>query len=222
MYCDLLGVQCYLFFFSSRRRHTRCALVTGVQTCALPISIVVVAAFLASGLTLYSGFGLGTVLLPVFAIFFPAEAALAAMAVVHLLNNLFKGVLVGKSAHWPTILRFGLPAIPAAIAGAVVLGWLGQTEAAFTWQPGGRSFAPSGAGLAIGVSMILFALLELQPWFQRLAAPPRMMPLGGAIMGVMGRLTGPQGAFRSLFLLTSGPSPPPFLRTRSHPRIRNP
>src|SRR3546814_7688640 len=28
------------FFFSSRRRHTRCALVTGVQTCALPISFV--------------------------------------------------------------------------------------------------------------------------------------------------------------------------------------
>src|SRR3546814_5266731 len=27
----------YYFFFSSRRRHTRCALVTGVQTCALPI-----------------------------------------------------------------------------------------------------------------------------------------------------------------------------------------
>src|SRR3546814_20794897 len=30
--------MCY-FFFSSRRRHTRCALVTGVQTCALPISL---------------------------------------------------------------------------------------------------------------------------------------------------------------------------------------
>src|SRR3546814_5630284 len=29
-----------VFFFSSRRRHTRCALVTGVQTCALPISII--------------------------------------------------------------------------------------------------------------------------------------------------------------------------------------
>src|SRR3546814_9715924 len=33
MYLD----YCVLFFFSSRRRHTRCALVTGVQTCALPI-----------------------------------------------------------------------------------------------------------------------------------------------------------------------------------------
>src|SRR3546814_8471157 len=33
-YVDLFVL---LFFFSSRRRHTRCALVTGVQTCALPI-----------------------------------------------------------------------------------------------------------------------------------------------------------------------------------------
>src|SRR3546814_5208836 len=36
-----------LFFFSSRRRHTRCALVTGVQTCALPILAALVT-FLAS------------------------------------------------------------------------------------------------------------------------------------------------------------------------------
>src|SRR3546814_9233160 len=35
------------FFFSSRRRHTRCALVTGVQTCALPISVL--------GLRYYAG-----------------------------------------------------------------------------------------------------------------------------------------------------------------------
>src|SRR3546814_4896688 len=33
-----LCLYCDFFFFSSRRRHTRCALVTGVQTCALPIS----------------------------------------------------------------------------------------------------------------------------------------------------------------------------------------
>src|SRR3546814_1416670 len=33
----MFGGRVWLFFFSSRRRHTRCALVTGVQTCALPI-----------------------------------------------------------------------------------------------------------------------------------------------------------------------------------------
>src|SRR3546814_3217035 len=36
--CDVcFGGSVFVFFFSSRRRHTRCALVTGVQTCALPI-----------------------------------------------------------------------------------------------------------------------------------------------------------------------------------------
>src|SRR3546814_6086459 len=37
---DFICGYCFIlcFFFSSRRRHTRCALVTGVQTCALPIS----------------------------------------------------------------------------------------------------------------------------------------------------------------------------------------
>src|SRR3546814_1937543 len=44
----------FFFFFSSRRRHTSCALVTGVQTCALPISggVVVVEAIFA-----YPGIG---------------------------------------------------------------------------------------------------------------------------------------------------------------------
>src|SRR3546814_4038121 len=37
MHCDVRFV--YFFFVSSRRRHTRCALVTGVQTCALPICL---------------------------------------------------------------------------------------------------------------------------------------------------------------------------------------
>src|SRR3546814_14935539 len=36
----LVRVTMCMFFFSSRRRHTRCALVTGVQTCALPIFLV--------------------------------------------------------------------------------------------------------------------------------------------------------------------------------------
>src|SRR3546814_1532284 len=35
--CLLCSFIMFFFFFSSRRRHTRCALVTGVQTCALPI-----------------------------------------------------------------------------------------------------------------------------------------------------------------------------------------
>src|SRR3546814_10626120 len=40
MFVCVFWLSC-CFLFSSRRRHTRCALVTGVQTCALPISAVV-------------------------------------------------------------------------------------------------------------------------------------------------------------------------------------
>src|SRR3546814_3954932 len=47
-----------VFFFSSRRRHTRCALVTGVQTCALPISV----SSLKGSPPGYVGFGEGGVL----------------------------------------------------------------------------------------------------------------------------------------------------------------
>src|SRR3546814_7080775 len=39
MLCVVVGLL-VVFFLSSRRRHTRCALVTGVQTCALPICII--------------------------------------------------------------------------------------------------------------------------------------------------------------------------------------
>jgi hypothetical protein len=52
--------------------------------------VICSSAFLASGLTLFSGFGLGTLLLPVMVLFFPIDLAIALTAVVHALNNLFK------------------------------------------------------------------------------------------------------------------------------------
>ena len=61
--------------------------------------------------------------------------------------------------------------------------------------------------------MIVFALLELQPWFQKLKAPPRLMPVGGLVTGFFGGLTGQQGAFRSIFLLRSGLAPESFIAT---------
>ncbi len=179
----------------------------------MDLLVVALVAALASALTLFSGFGLGTILLPVFALFFPAPLAVAATAVVHLLNNLFKGTLFRRRADWPIVLRFGLPAVPAAIAGAWLLAWLGATPRLFTWTAFGREFGPTGAGLAIGLLMILMAALELQRWFQKLSAPARLIPLGGLVTGFLGGLTGQQGAFRSIFLLRTRLSPERFIAT---------
>ena len=81
----------------------------------LPYLLPSLAAFLAAGLTFFSGFGLGTLLLPVFALFFPLEVAIGLTAVVHLANNLFKLALLGKYANLGVVLRFGIPALLAAL-----------------------------------------------------------------------------------------------------------
>ena len=179
----------------------------------MDIVVIAVVAALASALTLFSGFGLGTILLPAFALFFPVPEAVAATGVVHLLNNLFKGTLLRKRVDWRTALKFGIPAVPAAVAGAWLLSFLGDTPQLFEWSCFGRRFGPTGAGLAIGILMLVFAALELQSWFQRLSAPPRLMPLGGVVTGFLGGLTGQQGAFRSIFLLRAGLTPDQFIAT---------
>lgn len=179
----------------------------------MDIAVIAIVAALASALTLCSGFGLGTILLPAFALFFPAPVAVAATGVVHLLNNLFKGTLLRNRADWTTVLRFGIPAVPAAAAGAWLLALLGDTPQIFEWTAFGRTFGPTGAGLTIGLLMILFAALELQRWFHELRAPAQLMPLGGAVTGFFGGLTGQQGAFRSIFLLRSALPPERFIAT---------
>lgn len=179
----------------------------------MDFALIALVAALASALTLYSGFGLGTILLPVFVLFLPVPMAVAATGVVHLLNNLFKGGLLFRRADWRTVASFGLPAIPAAIAGAWILAQLGNDAPLFAWLIKGHSFGPTAAGLTIGVLMILFAVLELQRWFQNLRASPRMMPVGGAISGFFGGLTGQQGALRSIFLLRSGLDAEGFIAT---------
>ena len=56
----------------------------------MSVILICAVALAASCLTFFSGFGLGTILMPVFAIFFPLEIAIALTAVVHFLNNIFR------------------------------------------------------------------------------------------------------------------------------------
>lgn len=85
--------------------------------------IICIVAFAVSGLTLFSGFGLGTLLMPAFALFFPIEVAVAATAIVHLANNIFKVGLVGKKADSSIVLKFAPSAAVMAIFGALLLNY---------------------------------------------------------------------------------------------------
>jgi len=166
---------------------------------------VVLAAMVAAGLTLYSGFGLGTLLLPVFALFFPAEMAVVATAMVHGANNVFKVSLLGRQADREVVLKFGLPAIVAAVLGALALGWFAQSDSSLTIEVNEEVFSEiTPLKLVIGLLMIGFALFELLPRFRSLEFDRRYLPLGGVLSGFFGGLSGHQGALRSAFLAKAG------------------
>ena len=166
---------------------------------------VSLAALIAAGLTLYSGFGLGTLLLPVFALFFPAEMAVVATAMVHGANNVFKVSLLGRHADREVVLKFGLPAIAAAVFGALALGWFAQSDSSLVIEVNEETFSEiTPVKLIIGLLMIGFALFELVPRFRDLEFDRRYLPLGGVLSGFFGGLSGHQGALRSAFLAKAG------------------
>jgi uncharacterized protein len=175
--------------------------------------VVCTIAILISALTLFSGFGLGTVLMPAFALFFPVPVAIAATAVVHLANNVFKVFLVGKKADWGVVLRFALPGALAAFLGAALLGLFANTPPLVTYTLGNREHTVTAVKLVVGALIILFALMELLPYFSRLAFERKYLPLGGALSGFFGGLSGNQGALRSAFLIKAGLDKEAFIGT---------
>lgn len=178
----------------------------------MDVLIVSLAALLASGLTLFSGFGLGTLLMPVMAIFFPLEVAIAMTAVVHLANNLFKVVLLGRQADPGVLLRFGIPAVAAAFMGALVLGWLSGLPV-LSYSLWGQTHHLSPLKGVVGGLILAFVALELTPGANKRKLDRKYLPLGGAISGFFGGLSGHQGAFRSMFLLKAGLDKQAFVAT---------
>jgi uncharacterized protein len=175
--------------------------------------VVAFTALLVAALTLFSGFGLGTLLMPAFAVFFPIPVAVAATAVVHLANNVFKLGLVGRDADRSIVLRFGLPAVGAAFVGAWLLGRLGSLPPVTRYTIGGLHAQIEPVALVIGLLIVAFALIELHPVSARWNVEPRYLPLGGVLSGFFGGLSGNQGAFRSAFLIKAGLTPRAFIAT---------
>lgn len=168
----------------------------------------------ASALTFFSGFGLGTLLLPAFALLFPIEVAVAATAVVHLVNNLFKLALIGRHARANWVVRFGVPASVAALAGAWLLTRLAGAEPLATWRLSGHTFEISPVGVAVGVAVTAFACVELYSGATRgPRLSTRWVPVGGILSGFFGGLSGHQGALRSAFLARAGLDKEAFIGT---------
>lgn len=179
----------------------------------MEIVIISIAAFFIAILTFFSGFGLGTLLTPIFMIFFPVDLAIALTGVVHFFNNVFKLFLVGRNADLQVLLRFGIPAVVAAIAGAWLLLQITDLSPLFTYQLGEREIEVYPVKFVISILLIIFALLDLLPFLEKIRFNKRHMPLGGALSGFFGGLSGNQGALRTAFLIKAGLTKESFIAT---------
>lgn len=173
--------------------------------------VIPLVGFVVSGLTFFSGFGLGTLLLPAFIAFFPAEVAVGLTAVVHALNNVFKFGLVRRQINWDVVVRFGLPALVCAYFGAKLLVSLAEAQSTVSYELFSRRFETTPLNMVMGVLILFFALIEIVPRLGRLSVDRKYLPLGGMLSGFFGGLSGHQGAFRSVFLLRSGLSKDAFI-----------
>jgi len=175
--------------------------------------IISLTALAASGLTLFSGFGLGTILMPVMALFFPPDLAISLTAIVHLLNNLLKLTLFARHATMQVLVPFGLTAIPAAFLGGRFLLWLADREPMVTYALFEHMFSITPVNAVIALLMVIFALAELLPFSRSLRFPTALLPIGGLLSGFFGGLSGHQGALRSAFLIRTGLSKERFIGT---------
>ena len=179
----------------------------------MEIVVIGFVALFASILTFFSGFGLGTILLPAFAIFFPVEVAIALTGIVHLLNNLFKMAIVGKQANWRVVMKFGIPAILGSLLGAWLLMFFSGNTEWYTYELLGRVCVITPVKVVIASLMFAFALLELMPFYKKLEFSEDKLYLGGALSGFFGGLSGHQGALRSAFLIKCGLTKEAFIAT---------
>jgi len=175
--------------------------------------LIAVVACGAALLTFFSGFGLGTILMPVFALFFPVEIAIALTAIVHLLNNLFKTTLIWKHIDLKTVALFAIPAAFMAILGAILLSLLSTDIVLLDYRIGEKVKEITLIKLVIAALLIIFALVEIDKRFHKYHFSREYLPLGGSISGFFGGLSGHQGALRSMFLLHAGLTKEGFVAT---------
>lgn len=173
------------------------------------------AAFLASGLTLFSGFGLGTILMPVVALFLPVPVAVAVTAIAHFVSKVVKLLLFLKDVDIKKCMAFGIPAVLAAIPGALALQALSGLQALGGYTLHGHWFEVTPLKLTAGMLLVLFATAESVPFFKAPFFGSISIRMGGALSGFFGGLTGHQGAFRSAFLVQGNISERSFIATNA-------
>ena len=158
---------------------------------------ICLAAMLVAAMVLMSGFGLGTLLTPLFVLFYDIKIAVFLVAIVHFSNNLFKLGLFFRHLDWALLKRFGVVSVGGALVGSVLQAWLESQT----------------LKIGLGVLLVILGAVEFLPPRFSWRIPKTLDPLGGFLSGLLGGVLGNQGAVRSAYLLNYSLSKEAFVAT---------
>ena len=147
--------------------------------------VVAAVAFLAGIVAAVSGFGIGSLLTPAFALQAGTKAAVAAVAIPHLVGTAQRFWILRRHVDRRMLLAFGLTSAAGGLLGALAHAWLSSR-----WLT-----------LVFGVLLLAAAIAEATGWMARVRWGRRTAWIAGALSGVFGGLVGNQGSIRSAAML---------------------
>jgi uncharacterized membrane protein YfcA len=164
-----------------------------------PLFLIAVGAVgvVAGATAAVSGFGIGSLLTPLFALRLGGVTAVAAVIVPHALATALRAWRLRRSIDWSVLRRFGVLSAAGGLAGSLLFARLG------------------GATLlrVLGALLVLTALSVLTGWAERVRLRPfAAWPLG-FLSGFFGGVAGNQGGLRAAVLLGFGLAPAAFVAT---------
>ncbi|MBI2357306.1 MAG: sulfite exporter TauE/SafE family protein [Deltaproteobacteria bacterium] len=108
---------------------------------------ICLAALLVAAMVLMSGFGLGTLLTPLFVLFYDIKIAVLLVAIVHFSNNLFKLGLFFRHLDMAILKRFGALSIVGALVGSLLQAW----------------FQSGTLKIGLGILLVILGAVEFLP-----------------------------------------------------------
>lgn len=149
------------------------------------VAFVAVAAVVAGAIASVAGFGIGSVLTPLFGARYGVQLGVAVVAIPHFAATLFRGVRLRREIDRKTLVHFGIPSVIGGLTGALVHG-----VARSSWL-----------GIVFGGLLVFSGVAGITGLSKRMRFDRRAAWLAGAISSALGGLVGNQGSIRSAALL---------------------
>lgn len=158
---------------------------------------IVVGAFVAGGIASVTGFGVGSILTPLFALRTDLALAVAAVSIPHLFATAQRFWMLRAHVDRRLLLSFGITSAIGGLIGAFLL----------------RDLSSDTLAHLFGAVVLLGGIAELTGWMRRVTWNRAAAWVAGAVSGVLGGLVGNQGSVRTAALLGFRIPPAAFVAT---------